>query len=457
MNEYVITALVVLATLGAGLFLLLTFGINFVSYLAVGVIVSVLIASLIYTWWKSKTDKTVMLLKIEILNKIRSALDKIEDNIKEASEFIDIEPFMRDLKRIRKELISKGFFTKDFEVNEKKIEKVTLTAIELESRKVEQQLRSLESLAAASYGEAAAKRMEELLSAAKALVESGFSVGEEYEELRRIVKMPSATLGELLEKRRRSEEVYLKIIQKCISEAEFLLDTAESISAEVVHLRKELEIVKERRHSVEVIPKLQKVRSEAASYLTKPFLQEKKEIISYLERLLKFIKEDFVKEERAVLSLREKVLSYDDPGYLSELSTLREEAKRLTLEVARALAREIVALEEELKKLEVAGVRRKGVERYVSKLDPRKDFSKFSKEALDVLKTLSGEFDTRYKTVKIAKNYPAIEKIIEQKLRENGEVSAEELKVRYAEDFLKRYSETHPEVKFEKKTLKLKG
>lgn len=456
MNEYVITALVVLATLSAGLFLLLTFGITFVSYIAVGVIVSVLLASLLYTWWKSKTDKTVVLLKIEILNKMRDALEKLESSVMQASELIDVEPFMRDLRRIRRELISRGFFTKGFEVNERRSEKVTLTAIELESRKVEQQLRSLESLAAASYGEAASKRMEELLSAARTLVESGFSVSEEYEELRRISGLPSASLAELLEKHRRCEEGYLKMVDKCIGEAEFLLDTAEGI-ADVSHLRRELESVKKRRHSVEVVPKLQKVRSEAASYLTKPFLQARKEIVSYLERVLGFCKKDFVKEERALRSLRERALDYADPGYLGELSALREEAKRLTLELARILAREVVALEEELKRLGMARVRRRGVERYVSKLDPRKDFSLFSREATGVLRILSGEFDTRYKAVKIAKNYPAIEKIIDQKLREKGVVCAEELRVRYAGDFLKRYSETHPEVKFDKDTLKLEG
>ncbi|WP_456473994.1 hypothetical protein [Candidatus Pyrohabitans sp.] len=456
MNEYVITALVVLATLGAGLFLLLTFGITFVSYIAVGVIVSVLLASLLYTWWKSRTDKTVVLLKIEILSKMRDALEKLESGIKEASEFIDVEPFMRDLRRIKRELISRGFFTKGFEVNERRTEKVTLTAIELESRKVEQQLRSLESLAAASYGEAASKRMEELLGAARTLAESGFPVSGEYEELRRIVSLPSASLAELLEKHRRGEEGYLKIVDKCIGEAEFLLDTAEGI-ADVSHLRRELETVKNLKYSVEVVPKLQKVRSEAASYLTKPFLQARKEIVSYLERVLSFSKKDFVKEERALRILREKALGYSDPGCLGELSALREEAKRLTLELARILAREVVALEEELKKQGVVKVRRRGVESYVSKLDPRKDFSLFSREAIGVLRVLSGEFDTRYKTVKIAKNYPAIEKIIDQKLREKGEVYAEELRVRYAGDFLKRYSEAHPEVKFEKNALKLKG
>ncbi len=455
MNEYVITAFVVLATLGAGLFLLLTFGISFVSYIAVGVILSVLFASLVYTWWKSKTDKTVVLLKIEILNKIKSSLSKLEENIKEASEFIDIEPFMRDLKRIRNELISKGFFTKDFEVNERKIEKITLTAIELESRKVEQQLRSLESLATASYIEAAAKRLGELLSAARTLLESGFSVKEEYEELRRIVNMPSASLAELLEKRRRGEEEYLRIVDKCISEAEFLLDTAENI-ADVAHLRKELEKVKKSRHDVEVVHRLVRVRSEASSYLTKPFLQAKKEIVGYLDKVLSF-SVGFEREEQAIRELRDRALGYADPGYLAEFAAVKEEAKRLTLELARALAKEIVALEEELKELGMRKIRRRGVERHVSKLDPRKEFAEFTKEAIEVLRTLAGEYSTRYKTVKIAKNYPAIEKIISQKLAEKGRVSAEELKVRYAREFLRHYSEAHPEVKFEKNALILKG
>jgi hypothetical protein len=435
--------------------LLLTFGISFVSYIAVGIILSVLLASLAYTWWKSKTDRTVVLLKVEILNKMRDSLDMLEENLKEASEFVDVEPFIRDLQRIRQELISKGLFTGDFEVNERKIEKVTLTAIELESRKVEQQLRSLESLAAASCGEAVAGRLRELLNAAQTLVESGFAVGEEYEELRRVAGMPSASLAELLEKRRRGEEEYLRLVERCIREAEFLLTTAEGI-AEVAHLREELNAVKEEKHNPEVVYRLLRVRSEASSYLTKPFLQTKKEVVGYLERVLSF-SEGFDRERHALRELKERAMSYADPGCLAEFAAIKEEAKRLTLELARTLAREVVALEEELRELGVGKLRRRGVERHVSKLDPRKEFSEFAGEAVEVLRILASEYSTRYKTAKIAKNYPAVEKIIAQKLAEKGEVSAQELKVRYAHEFLRRYSEAHPEVKFEKNSLKLKG
>jgi len=207
---------------------------------------------------------------------------------------------------------------------------------------------------------------------------------------------------------------------------------------------------------VEVVHRLQRVRSEASSYLTKPFLQTKKEIVSYLDKVLSFCS-GFEREEHAIRVLKDKALGYADPGYLAEFAAIKEEAKRLTLELARVLAREVVALEEELKELGMRKIRRKGVERHVSKLDPRKEFAEFAKEAIEVLRTLAGEYNTRYRTVKIAKNYPAIEKIIAQKLAEKGEVSAEELKVRYAPEFLKRYSEAHPEVKFEKNVLKVKG
>ena len=454
MNEYLITAAVVLATLAAGLFLLLSFGISFVSYIAVGIIISVLLASLVYTWWKSKTDKTLVLLKIEILNRVKSNIERLRANLEEASRLADMEPFIKDLERIRGELISKGYFTRSFEVDERKIEKVTLTEIELESRKVEQQLRSLESLAAASCIEAAAARLGELLGAARSLAESGFSVSEEYQELRRVVNMPSASLGELLEKHRRGEELYRRILDRCIKEAEFLLGIAEGI-ADVGHLRRELEDIKQKKESMEIIPRLQRVRSEVSSYLTKPFLQARKEMVSYLDKVLS-LSEGFEREHSALHNLREKVLSFSDPGLLSEFPAIEEEAKRLTLDLARALAKSLVSLEEELKELGIRA-RRRGIERQVSKLDPRMDFKSFAKEALDVLRALAKEHTARYRTVKIEKNYPAIEKIIARKLEEKGEVTPEELGVRYAEEFLRRYSEAHPETALEEGLLKLKG
>ncbi|NOZ59833.1 MAG: hypothetical protein GXO66_09725 [Euryarchaeota archaeon] len=454
MNEYAVTALVVLLTLGVGVALLLTFGISFVSYLAVGVILSVLLASLVYTWWKSKTDRTVVLLKIEILNKIKDAVEVLERNLRAASEMVDVEPFMEDLAGIKRGLISRGFFTGEFQINEGKIDRVTLTAIELESRKVEQQLRSLESLVVASYGEAVAGRMQELLDAAQMLVEGGFSVREEYEELRRVASMPAASLQDLLEKRRRGEEQYGRLVERCIREAEFLLTTAEGV-ADVSHLREELERVKREREKVESVYRLLRVRSEVSSYLTRPFLEAREEVLAYLDRMLE-LSRGFERERQVLRELRERAKSYTDPGQLAEFRSIRQEAKRLTLELARAMAREISVLDEELRKLGRA-VEGTGAGGRISELDPRREFREFAGSALEVLTALAADFSRRYREVKIARNYPAVERIISRKLAEAGRVSAGELGVRYAEEFLRLYSESHPEAVLEGKVLRLKG
>ncbi|WP_457555178.1 hypothetical protein [Candidatus Pyrohabitans sp.] len=453
MNEYVVTALVVLGTLAAGLVLLLSFGITFVSYVAVGLIVSVLLLSLVYTWWKSKTDRTVTLLKVEILNRIKSTVESLEENLRTASTTVDVEPFLKELARIKRGLISRGLFSRDFEINEGKIDRMTLTAIEVESRKVEQQLRSLESLVVAGYGEAVARRLRELVSAAQMLAEGGFSVMQEYEELRRIGSMPATSLSELIEKHRRAEEEFLRLMDRCLREAEFLISTAEGVK-EVSHLREELERIRKERDRVEAVYRLLRVRSEVSGYLREPFLRAREEVVDYLDRLLEFCRE-FEREQQALKRLRQRAAGYADPGYLAEFSDIREEAKRLTLELARALVREITALEEELRELG-RSPESTGAGGRISELDPRQEFREFAKNALEVIETLHSHFDRRYRTVKIARSYAAVERIISRKLAEKGEVSAEELGVRYAEEFLRQYTREHPEAVLEDNVLRLR-
>ncbi len=446
MNEYLVTAGVVFVALTAGFLLLLQYGVTVVSYLAISFILLSLILALLYTWMKSKSDKTVEKFKLEILHRIRREISNLEEDLKKASELLNVEPFLSEIERLRREMIEKGFMTGEFEINRTKVEKITLTKVEQESRKINQQLRSLEALATAGYKEKLDRIVEKYNRAIETLSRAGFNIAEEVQRFNMAERRQTKSLAEILEKKEELETLFEGIIDGCIEECHHLISIAGDISdaEEIDDLRE----VRKLREPEDKALELARIKKKLLPKIEEPFTQKRREIESYITRAEELLNRDFSAEEsRDFRSLQERLEKVKQAKKFAELEQLAEQAKIAGLDAIQTLSKKITKLREELN-LEPR-------EQEIS-LPAEGDMTTLFNKILFHLEQLVKELEEVHIASKLASSYKKVEPIIDRILAEKGSVSAEDLKIKYAEKFLERYAELHRNTEFKDGKLVVK-
>lgn len=442
MNEYAATALAVLLSLGLGLFLLLQFGITFVSYLVVALILITILASLLYTWWEAKSDRTADKFKLEIFSNLKRHILALEEELKKVGELTDTQPFLGEIGRIKEKLVSKGYFDSELNTNEKRVEKKTLTQIEQEGRKIEQQLRSLSGLAVGSYRE----KVEELVSGYREnlelLEEAGFDIKEEHSDFERVSMVQAQSLSELIEKREKAEGLFGEAIERSIREC-FHLASLAGEHGEDEELWKRLKELRGLPSHNEKLVELVGLKRELSKSVEVPFREKRTELGGFLESTLKILNREFIREEevKPLKDVSERLSWVRDSSEMMELENLQKEARSAWLHSISQVSGRIGKL-----KKEMGGGRRSRIQ-----MEELKKIDAFHELGIRVSETLRGlvdELESAYIGSKIASSYPKIESFISRMLREKNEITAEEIDVKYAASFLRKYAELHPNVQY---------
>lgn len=459
MNEYVLTAAVIIAILSVGLGFLLRFGVTEVVYFGVFIIIATIIGSIGYTWWRTQTDKTVERLRNELLLKIKRDIRDTRKHVLEAEELVDQEPVLAEIEGIKRNLINMGLYDGDFRITQE-AKKYTLTLIEQENRRVEQRLRGLENMAAVSYRPKLEEYIQGFDSRLGELEAAGYRIQQQREAFRALAAQEAVSLRDMLDKRKRITKAYAEVLRACAREAQELLKLSEKygsvkkISGTVSKARKNLS---DFDAAVEL---LIKAREELKSFLRDFFEIEYKQFSSSLRTLSPLLKNEYISEERrrAVEEMMGKALEMKDPGMLGELQKLKKSYKKEISHLVKELHERYETVEREIKKRSPPTdiwKRDSAAGQLVRRLNVETELRVFSRHAAEAIKHLTTRLKEDDAFLRILQNYDKVEPLITMKLNQGGELAAADLNVKYPEKFLIIYSKKHPDTIYRQTTSTL--
>ena len=458
MNEYLVTVLVILAILGTGLGILLRFGVTEAVYFGVFVVVVTILGSVVYTWWRTQTDKTVERLRRELLLKIKKDIASTRGYVEKAAELVDQKQVLADIEEIKKSLISLGLFDEDFKI--RNVDKFTLTMIEQENRRVEQGLRGLENLASINYRPRLEEYIQGLNSWLDELEKAGFRIKEHRKGFNLIATQDSVTLRDLLEKRERLDRAFSDILKHCGKEVQELLALAEkygsvkSIAGSVAEARENLEDFEK---GVET---LVMARNRLKEFLRDFYEIEHRQMSSAAKSLSEVLRDDYVPEDRrrTIEEIMGNAVSMEDPGLIGELKRLRNGFKEEVLSLVRDMHSKLRDIEDRISSYSPpADIWRADdrVETLVGRLRIDSDVRVFSRHAAEAIKHMAVRLRESDAMLRILQNYDKIERLISTRLDRDGRLAAADLNVKYSDKFLLIYSKKHSDTIYRQTTATL--
>lgn len=459
MNEYVLSAAIIIAILAIGFLFLIQFGVSVVAYFGIAIIVIAIAGSVIYTWWKTQTDKTVERLRNELLLKIKRDIADTRKYVLEAEELVDQEPVLMDLDAIQKSLIGQKMYDENFNITDD-AKKFTLTLIEQENRRTEQRLRGLENMAAVNYKPKLDEYIQEFNSKLEALELAGYGIKAEKEEFLALAAQETTSLREMLEKKKRVTEAFSGILRKCVTEVQDLLALSQKYGA----VKKvENTIAKARKNLSNfdtAVELLIDSRTKLRNFLRDFFDIEYNQVSSSIQTLSPLLKDEHIDGERrkTMEALLEEALSMQDPGLLGELQNLKANYKREVSSIIEELYMELKRLAGQIQaKKPPEEIWRADdiVGSIVKRLSVDTELRVFTRHAAEALRHLTDKLSTDNAFLRILRNYDKVEPLITIKLNQKGELPASDLNVKYPDKFLIIYSKRHSDTIYRQTTSTL--
>lgn len=459
MNEYVLTAGVIIAILSLGLIFLLRFGVTEVAYFGIFIIIATIIGSVIYTWWKTQSDRTVERLRNELLLKIKRDIADTKKYVTEAAELVDQEPVLMDIEGIKRNLINLGLYDEEFRITQE-VKKFTLTLIEQENRRTEQRLRGLENMAAVSYRPILDSYIQNFDSKLNELETAGFGIKKQRRDFRALAAQESVSLRDMLEKKKRITEEFAEILKVCVSEIQTLLTLSKKYGAVKKIERTVSQVRKNLSDSDAAVELLIDARNKLKNFLRDFFEIEYNQISSSVKTISPLLKNEYISDKRreAIDGMIEKALQMRDPGLLGELQKLKKDYKKEVSLLVQELNRKAKTLEKEIEERSPPKEiwRRDDVaEHLVRRLNVDTELRVFSRHAAEAIEHLTNRLREDDAFLRILQNYDKVEPLITMKLSQGGEIAAVNLNVKYPEKFLVLYSKKHPDTIYRQTTSTL--
>lgn len=457
MNEYIVTALAILISVGIGLILLLEFGVSWVGYFVIAVITLSIIGSYVYAWWKTQSDKTVSKLKVEILLKMKNELQEMEKVISRAENLVQVKSYKQDLDMLVNNLIKLKFYNKEFKLSPG-IEKYTLTFVEQQGRMTEQKLRSLGGMAAGNYRPKLDGYIDGLRSKLERLLVAGYDIEHDLEAFNTAANQPAKSLRDLVGKKETLDLAVLKTLEKCAGEATRLATTSKGFG-ETANIEKEIDDM-DRSSFESSVSHLVAAREGVKALLNDAFVSQHTKLVTNVRRAQAIMQSENVDEgqQRTIEEMRKTLESMNDPGRIQELKDLEVGFKTYMTNTIEDIHMRIKKMEDSIKLHkpdERIWTLNEKIPSLVEKVDISKKIDEFSKDAINALHAVVHQLDVDAAFMKIIENYQKVEPLIARKLEEKGRVTEEDLKVKYVEKFLLLYNLKNPETTYDETKLTL--
>tara|TARA_B100001964_G_scaffold243399_2_gene321266 strand:- start:976 stop:2364 length:1389 start_codon:yes stop_codon:yes gene_type:complete len=459
MNEYILSTAIIIVILAIGLIVLIQFGVSFAAYFGVTIILITILGSVLYTWWKTKKDKTVESLKHELLLKIKHDILETNENIINSEELINQKQVLIDLDSIKNSFIIQKLFDENFDTTEN-FKKFTLTHMEQENRKTEQLLRGLENIAAVNYNPKLEMYIQELNSKLDDIVSAGYNIKLERESYLEIARKETTTLREMLRKRKVVRVEFSAILKKCLIEVKALLTLSQKYG-QILNVGKK--ITKSQDNLTDFTTSVELLidsRVDLRNFLSDFFKVEYKEISSSINSLSPFLKDAHITsdEKIEIEEIIENILETKEAGLLNSLQDQKVIFKNRVSSITEHLNRDLQILSKEIQKYTPHEDIWKADEMedpIIKRMRVDSELRVFTRHAADALKYLTDTLHNDNILLKILKNYGNVEPLITMKLEQQNELSAADLNVKYPEKFLIIYSKKHSNTIYRKTTSTL--
>jgi hypothetical protein len=457
MNEYLVTALAILISIGIGFVLLLEFGVSWVGYFVIAVISLSILGSYFYAWWKTQSDKTVSKLKIEILVRMKNELLDMEKVVSGAENLMEITSYKQDIALLINNLIKLKFYNKELKLSPG-VEKYTLTFVEQQSRMTEQKLRTLGAMAAGSYRPKLDEYVDGLRSRLERLLETGYDIESDLDSFNTAATKPSKNLRDLARKKENLDLAMIKTLEKCVGEATRLATTSKDFG-DTSNVEKEVKDI-DQSNFESTVSHLVTAREGIKGILNDAFVSQHTKLALNVKRAQAIMQSENVgaQKRKDIEEMRKMLGSMNDPGLIRELRDLEVQFKTYITNAIGDIQSRIQKMEKNIQHHqpdERIWTLNTEIPSLVEKVDISKKIDEFSKDAINALHALVVQLDVDKAFMKIIENYQKIEPLIERKLEESGEVTGEDLKVKYVEKFLLLYNLKNPKTKFEENKLTL--
>lgn len=462
MREYVITAVIVLVILGLGFGILIEFGVAEVTYFGLLIISFALVGAPVYTWWKTKIDKTTERTKSEILVKMRNDHRTTLQSINNASDIADMTRVLEEAKQLQDDLVRLPFFSKDLEIVGRGVRKNTLTSIEQENRRVEQKLRSLEGLAAGKYKPELDRYIASLRTNLGNLKGAGYKIDKEIEDFNAVSAESATALREMIEKKKKLEGMFSIILDKCIEEVTALARLGEEHGSvkraeERIFEAKENKADRERciSYLIDAIKELKNVVGYA-------FHAQHSRLVVSLKGILELLGSKHVKQEdrEHIQGLLSRAKSSDDPARLGEINDIERESIGAITRMLLELQERLTILEREVGMYnlpEEMWTPEREAAKLIESVRDINEFESFTKEAGKALEYLIRRLDEDDTIIRTIKSYDKVEPIISEILAKKGYVVAKDVKLKHPETFLAVYNLKHDDTEYNEITQMLKA
>lgn len=459
MNEYVLSAAVIVAILILGFFFLIQFGVSVVAYFGIVIILAAIVGSIIYTWWKTQTDKTVERLRNELLLKIKRDIGDTRKYIVQAEELVDQKPVLMDLDAVEKALVGQKLYDENFNVtNEAK--KFTLTLIEQENRRTEQRLRGLENMAAVNYRPRLEEYISEFNAKIEALEKAGYDIVAEKEEFQAISAQESTSLREMLEKKKRVTASFSNILKKSVNEVQSLLTLSQKYGVVKKVENTIAEAHKNLSNYDTGVELLIDSRTRLKNFLRDFFDIEYNQVSSSITTISPLLKDEHIDQEKrgAMGELMEDALAMQDPGMLGALQKIKARYKKEVSTIIEELYHTLRGSEEEIQAMKPPEEIWKAdgiADSLIKRLNVETELRVFTRHASEILEHINDRLQSNDAFLRILQNYDKVEPLISMKLNQKGELTASDLNVKYPDKFLIIYSKKHTDTIYRQTTSTL--
>jgi hypothetical protein len=457
MNEYIVTALAILISIGIGFFLLLEFGVSWVGYFVIAVISLSILGSYFYAWWKTQSDKTVSKLKVEILVNMKNELLDMEKVVSSAENLMETTSYKQDITLLVNNLIKLKFYNKELKLSPG-VEKYTLTFVEQQGRMTEQKLRTLGAMAAGSYRPKLDEYIDGLRSKLEKLLEVGYDIGRDLDSFNTAATKQSKSLRDLVGKKENLDRTMIKTLEKCVGEATRLAATSKDFG-DTSNVEKEVSSI-DQSNFESTVSHLVRAREGIKGILNDAFVSQHAKLALNVKRVQAIMASENVgaQKRKDIEEMGKTLGSMNDPGRIQELKDLEVQFKTYTTNAIEDIQSRIQKMEKNIeyhKPDERIWTLNTEIPSLVEKVDISKKIDEFSKDAINALHALVVQLDIDEAFMKIIENYQKIEPLIKRKLEESGKVTEDDLKVKYVEKFMLLYSLKNPETKFKENKLTL--
>ncbi|MFH1447322.1 MAG: hypothetical protein ABIG39_00520 [Candidatus Micrarchaeota archaeon] len=392
-------------------------------------------------------DTALNARKSEIVGMICKDCKETAELLEAASEETDTTSAQSELERLGKELAYARCCSSSFEIETDELNHVDLTFLTTKSTEVRDRLGAIKRSVASSYGATMKRHNEDCDDALRQLVSAGFKINDLYARFRSISsKHSEGILEELVENEKEIAAITSRMVLASFDELKGIISNEPSRNG-IAGIREAIKEFDCSTGDLKYAPKLSSLRLELRGLLEDDFLEYKEQVLDSMRAVVGASKCEPFSEFNRELEVRiEGIMAITDPGAIGNLRKSEADYREFIRYSLDDISKKAKALHDEL--LMYKPPRDMAV-KIPKKIDvPKGNLADFTKRLTTMFSELSPSMEALYRNTKIMRSYPKVERLIDFRLKESGELNSKDIDIQYQDTFFMLYAKRHSKMKY---------